>query len=79
VARYGVNLVSEGSSMASGESGGYSSLGAAVLTMMQAPPLYHTSGEVLEVVSAPGLERVARFFTYFVKEIDRAPANRINP
>ena len=28
---------------------------------MQAPPRYHTSGEVVEVVSTPGLERIARF------------------
>ena len=44
----------------------------AKLTMMQAPPLYHTTGEVLDVISTPGLERIARFFAYFVKEVDKA-------
>ena len=39
---------------------------------MQAPPLYHTTGEVLGVISTPGLERMARFFAYFVKESDKA-------
>ena len=33
---------------------------------MQAPPLYHTTGEVLDVISAPGLERIARFLASFV-------------
>lgn len=79
VARYGVNLVSEGSAMSSGETGGYGPLGVARVTVMQAPPLYHTSGEVLDVVSAPGLERAARFFAYFLKEMSGAPAEWINP
>ncbi len=46
---------------------------------MQAPPLYHTTGEVLGVISTPGLERIARFFAYFVKEVDKAPVSQINP
>jgi hypothetical protein len=46
---------------------------------MQAPPLYHTTGEVLEVISTPGLERMARFLASFVSSVDRAPATRINP
>jgi hypothetical protein len=46
---------------------------------MQAPPLYHTTGEVLDVISAPGLERIARFLAAFVGSVDRAPRERINP
>jgi hypothetical protein len=46
---------------------------------MQAPPLYHTTGEMLAAISTPGLERIARFFAYFLKEVDQAPAARINP
>ncbi len=79
VERYGTNFVSAGSSMASGEGGGYRSLGVALITTMQAPPLYHTSGEVLETISTPGLERIARFLAFFIKEVDRAPRNQINP
>ncbi len=79
VERYGVNFISSTSTMASGESGGYRGLGAAVVTVMQAPPLYHTSGEVLDVISAPGMERMARFFVYFINEVARAPALTINP
>ena len=46
---------------------------------MQAPPLYHTSGETLDVISTPGLERMARFLAYFVKQAGKAPAAQINP
>ena len=79
VERYGTNFVSAGSSMASGEGGGYRSLGVALITTMQAPPLYHTSGEVLETISTPGLERIARFLAFFIKEVDQAPRDQINP
>jgi len=65
--------------MASGEGGGYRSLDVAIVTAMQAPPLYHTSGEVLEVISTPGLERMARFLTNFLTEVDRATREVLNP
>ena len=68
VARYGTNFVSEKSPMASGESGGFATVNGAVVTIMQAPPLYHTSGETLDIISTPGLERMARFLAYFVKQ-----------
>jgi hypothetical protein len=79
VARYGTNFVSDPSPMASGESGGFTPLNVAVVTIMQAPPLYHTTGEVLDVISTPGLERMARFMAYFVKQAGKAPATEINP
>jgi hypothetical protein len=66
-----VNFVSERSRMASGESGGFNSVGA-VVTIMQAPPLYHTAGETL----TPGLECAARFLAYFVKAVSKAPRRR---
>jgi hypothetical protein len=46
---------------------------------MQAPPLYHTTGEVLEVISAPGLERMARFLANFVTAAARATRAELNP
>lgn len=79
VTRYGVNFVSERSAMGSGETGGFRSLPVALLTIMQSPPLYHTTGEVRDVISTPGLERMARFFAYFLKEAGKAPAAAINP
>jgi hypothetical protein len=79
VARYGVNFVSERSTMQSGETGGWASLKVAKVTIMQAPPLYHTTGEVLEVISTPGLERMARFLAYFVSKADKAARTQIYP
>ena len=79
VARYGVNFVSDRSRMQSGETGGYAAITGAKLTVMQAPPLYHTTGETLGMISTPGLERMTRFLAYFVKEADKASAAQINP
>ena len=79
VDRYGTNFVSDISTMASGEGGGYRAMGAPIITTMQAPPLYHTSGEVIEAVSMPGLERMARFLAFFIKAVDQAPREQIDP
>lgn len=79
VGRYGTNFVSARSPMASGESGGFASVNGAVVTIMQAPPLYHTSGETLDIISTPGLERMARFLAYFVKQAGAARLSDINP
>jgi hypothetical protein len=78
-ARFGVNFISERSTFQSGETGGWAGLNVAKVSVMQAPPLYHTTGEVLDVISAPGLERIARFLASFVAAVDRAPRERINP
>lgn len=77
--RYGTNFVSGPSTMASGEGGGYRSAGVPIVTTMQAPPLYHTSGEVFDVVSTPGLERMARFMAWFVKQVDTVGREMIDP
>ena len=78
-AGFGVNFISERSTFQSGETGGWASLNVAKVSVMQAPPLYHTTGEVLDVISSPGLERMARFLASFVAAVDRAPRERINP
>ncbi|MDF1621893.1 MAG: M28 family peptidase [Pseudohongiella nitratireducens] len=79
VDRYGTNFVSDVSTMASGEGGGYHSMGAPIITTMQAPPLYHTSGEVIEAVSMPGLERMARFLAFFIHAVNQATREQIDP
>jgi hypothetical protein len=79
VARYGTNFVSGPNTMASGEGGSYRRTGAPIFTTMQGPPMYHSTGEVLEMVSTPGMERMARFMAYFVKEVSGAPAELIDP
>lgn len=79
-ASHGVNFISERSTFQSGEAGGWATLlNVAKVCVMQAPPLYHTTGEVVDVISAPGLERMARFLAFFVSAVDRAPRERINP
>jgi hypothetical protein len=79
VERYGTNFVSGPNTMASGEGGAYSRTGVPVFTTMQGPPMYHTTGEIIEMVSVPGMERMARFMAYFVKEVSGAPAEMIDP
>lgn len=79
IERYGTNFVSAQNAMASGEGGAYRRAGVPVFTTMQGPPMYHTTGEVLEMVSVPGMERMARFMAYFVKEVSGAPVSRIDP
>ena len=64
--------------MQSGETGGFADVRAAKITVMQAPPLYHTTGETLDVISTPGLERMARFLAYFLRETDRLSRDQIN-
>ena len=76
--RYGTNFVSEPSAMQSGETGGFGAVAAAKITIMQAPPLYHTTGETLDVISTPGLERMARFLAHFIRESDKLPRAQIN-
>lgn len=78
-ASHGVNFISERASFQSGETGGWAELKVARVSAMQAPPLYHTTGEVLDVISTPGLERIARFLAFLVPAVDRAPRERINP
>jgi len=77
--RYGTNFISGPNTMASGEGGSYSRTGVPVFTTMQGSPMYHTTGEVLEMISVPGMERMARFMAYFVKEVSAAPAEMIDP
>jgi hypothetical protein len=79
VRRYAVNFVSQASDTQSGEAGGFAGIDAGRVHVIQAPPLYHTSGEGLGVISPPGLERVARFFGYFVSSAAEAPAELLNP
>ena len=79
IERYGTNFVSGPNTMASGEGGAYRRTGVPVFTTMQGPPMYHTTGEIVEMVSVPGMERMARFMAYFVKEVSQAPAEMVDP
>ena len=62
-----------------GDLGGYAPLGIPRVQAIHSGPMYHTSGDVLETISVPGLERAARFFAYFVAETAGAPRHELDP
>jgi hypothetical protein len=41
--------------------------------------MYHTSGDTLDTISTPGLERAARFYAYFVTEIAKTDRAALQP
>jgi hypothetical protein len=41
--------------------------------------MYHTSGDVLDTISTPGLERAARFYAYFVSAVAAADRGELQP
>jgi hypothetical protein len=47
-------------------------LAVPVTQMISAGPLYHTSGETIDAVPGPGLERAARFHAYLIQAADEA-------
>jgi hypothetical protein len=77
--RYGTNLLSARSDLETGEMGGFTrpAAHAARVTLIQSFPGYHTTGDVLEMTSTPGLERVARTLAFFIKGVDKAPRSNI--
>lgn len=79
IQRYGTNFVSGPNTMASGEGGSFSRTGVPVFTTMQGSPLYHTTGEVIDMISTPGMERMARFMAFFVSKVSGAQAAELDP
>ena len=44
--------------------------------------MYHTSGDTLDTISTPGLERAARFYAFFINQVtktDRAALMQSKP
>lgn len=66
--RYGFALRPNFSSSIAGDLGGYAPLGVPRVQAIHSGPMYHTSGDTLDTISTPGLERAARFWAYFVSE-----------
>jgi hypothetical protein len=60
--RYGFNINPTFTASVPGDLGGYGPLGVARVQANHSGPMYHTSGDVFEMISVPGLERAARFF-----------------
>jgi hypothetical protein len=77
--RYGFNLNPAFSTRVSGDLGGYAPLGVARVQAIFSGPMYHTSGDVLETISIPGLERAARFYAHYIAAVSRLPRAEINP
>ena len=67
--RYGLNFVSTASTYHAGDN---PRIDSPVFQLIQGNPLYHTSGETIETISTPGLERVARFMAYFIEQVSAA-------
>jgi hypothetical protein len=74
--RYGLNFVSQASTYGAGDN---PNVDGPVFQLIQGNPLYHTSGDMFETISTPGLERVARFTAYFLNEVGAAPRDRVYP
>lgn len=74
--RYGLNFVSQASTYGAGDN---PDVDAPLLQLIQGNPLYHTNGDMLETISTPGLERVARFMAWLVEEVAQAPRQQFHP
>lgn len=77
--RYGFNLNPEFREAAPGDLGGYRPLAVPMIQAIHSGPMYHASGDVLDTISIPGLERAARFYTYFTQAVVQAERNAIAP
>jgi hypothetical protein len=62
-----------------GDPGGFLDLGVPFVRVDHEGSLHHTSGDVIESISTPGLERAARFFAYFLRQVDAAPTRMLDP
>jgi len=79
VERYRFNLNPEFTTSVSGDLGGYAPLGVARVQAIHSGPMYHTSGDVLDTISSPGLERAAHFYAYFIREVAKTSRDELNP
>jgi hypothetical protein len=77
--RYGFALRDQFSNSVAGDLGGYAPLGVARVQAIHAGPMYHTSGDTLDTISTPGLERAARFYAFFVAVVARIVRRVLNP
>jgi hypothetical protein len=78
-ALYGFALNPDFSDAVPGDLGGYAPLGVPRVQAIHSGPMYHTSGDVLDTISTPGLERAARFYAYFVSAVAAADRGELQP
>jgi hypothetical protein len=77
--RYGFALRPQFSNSTAGDLGGYAPRGVPRVQAIHAGPMYHTSGDTLETISTPGLERAARFSAFLVSEAAGAERAALQP
>ncbi|MFT3725792.1 MAG: M28 family peptidase [Hyphomonadaceae bacterium] len=77
--RYGFIIQPEVTNSVPGDLGGYAPLNVARIQGIHSGPLYHTSGDVLESISVPGLEKAARFYAWLIEQASVMPKGDINP
>jgi hypothetical protein len=77
--RYGFALRPNFSNSIAGDLGGYAPLGVPRVQAIHSGPMYHTSGDTLDTISIPGLERAARFYAYFVTEVSNTDRAVLQP
>lgn len=77
--RYGVNVQQQVGPAVPGDLGGYRSLGVPLAQFIYASPMYHTSGDVLDTISTPGLERAARYHAFVIAEAANARLEQLQP
>ena len=78
-ARYGVNIFQRVGPAVPGDLGGYRSLGVPLAQFIYASPVYHTSGDVLDTISTPGLERAARFHAFVITQAANTSRRLLQP
>lgn len=77
MARYDFQLNPEFRASVPGDLGGYRPLGVPRVQAIHSGPMYHASGDMLETISVPGLERAAHFYVFFVREVAMASRDDI--
>ena len=77
--RYGFVLRPQFSRSIAGDLGGYAPLGVPRVQAIHSGPMYHTSGDTLDTISTPGLERASRFYAFFVGEVAKAERTALQP
>lgn len=77
--RYGFVIRPEVGNAVPGDLGGYAPLSVARIQGIHSGPLYHTSGDTLDSISVPGLEKAARFYAHLIEQAAKAPKGEINP
>jgi hypothetical protein len=76
--RYGFALRPNFSNSTAGDLGGYTPLGVPRVQAIHSGPMYHTSGDTLDTISTPGLERASRFYAFFVTEVAKTDRARLH-